>query len=249
MQIRTEGIVIKETPVGENDKYVTILTADIGTVEAYIKGARRKGNSLNASTGVFAYSSFVLFQNKSKYYVDQADINTLFYDIRNDIVRFSVASYFCQVLYEIKPDSDDCREILRLMLNSMHLLANTKKDVRIIKSVFELRCMSLSGYTPDILACKNCGNFDGEIRFYIFDGTVLCERCASELECEGIYAKLTRGVLSAMQHILYSAPEKVFSFTLDEENLLLLSEVCECYLVSQTEKKYTTLEFLKSVIE
>ena len=53
MQIRTEGIVIKESSSGENDKYITILTAEHGTVEAYVKGARRKGSRLATSTGLF----------------------------------------------------------------------------------------------------------------------------------------------------------------------------------------------------
>ena len=42
-------------------------------------------------------------------------------------------------------------------------------------------------------------------------------------------------------------PEKVFSFTLDDENIKLLSEVCENYLICQTERNYKSLEFLKSI--
>lgn len=252
MQIRTEGIVIKETNVGENDKYITILTAENGTVEAYVKGARRKGSKLYTSTGTFCYSNFELFYNKNRYYVDQADINNLFYDIRLDIERLSVASYFCQVIYEIKPDKDISKDALRLMLNSIHLLANTKKNLRLVKSVFELRIMAISGFSPDIIACRECGEFDKNIRFYINDGTIICDSCAEKQNSESIdigYAKLTPGVLAAMRHILYSEPEKVFSFTLDDENLKLLSEVCESYLIWQTEKNYKSLEFLKNIID
>ena len=252
MQIRTEGIVIKETNVSENDKYITILTSDLGTVEAYVKGARRKGSALAASTGLFCYCSFELFYNKSKYYLDQADINQLFYDIRLDLNRLSIASYFCQIIYEIKPDRDNCKEILRLMLNSMHLLANTKKDARIIKAVFELRCMALSGLCPDLVACRECGEFDKKMRFYINDGTILCQDCAAEGESEKEefgYANITPSVLAAMRHIAYSDAGKVFSFTLDESNLKLLGEVCESYLVCQTERSYRSLEFLKTMME
>ena len=252
MQIQTEGIVIKESSVGENDKYITVLTADLGTIEAYVKGARRKGSHLSVSTALFCYSHFELFQNKSRYYVDQADINQLFYDIRLDLTRLTIASYFCQILYEIKPDNDNCKEILRLMLNSMHLLSNTKKDSRIIKSVFELRCLALSGLCPDLVACRECGDFNNKMRFYINDGTVLCESCAAQGINTGVefgFAQLTSSVLAAMRHIVYSPSEKAFSFTLDDDNLKLLGEVCESYLICQTERSYRSLEFLKTMME
>ncbi len=252
MQIRTEGLVIKETNVGENDKYITVLTGDIGTVEAYVKGARRKGNQFEISTKLFSYCTFELFYNKNKYHVNQADINSIFYDIRLDLTRLSIASYFCQVLYEIKPDRDNCKELLRLMLNSLHLLANTKKDSKIIKAVFELRTMALSGLCPDLVACRECGNFDGPMKFYINDGTILCDNCAvSVLDARGEYgyAKITPSVVAAMRHIIYSSSDKVFSFTLDDSNLKLLSEVCESYLLYQTERSYRSLDFLKTMME
>ncbi len=252
MQIRTEGIVIKESNSGENDKYITILTAEHGTVEAYVKGARRKGSRLATSTALFCYSTFVLFKNGTRYYVDEADINQIFYDIRLDIVRLTVASYFCQVIYEIKPDADNCKEILRLMLNSVHLLANTKKDVRIIKAVFELRIMVISGLCPDLVACRECSQFDKKMRFYIAEGNILCADCAGskgEMENNTGFAWITPSVLAAMRHIVYSAPEKAFSFTLDDDNLKLLSEVCESYLLCQTERSYKSLDFLKTMNE
>lgn len=251
MQIQTAGIVIRENNVGENDKYITILTSEHGTVEAYVKGARRKSSRLAASTGLFCYSSFQLFKSNSRFYVDQADIIQLFYDIRLDLLRLSIASYFCQVIYELKPDTDTCNQMLRLMLNSVHLLANTKKDSRIIKAVFELRAMAISGFCPNLIACRECSEFDKKMRFYILEGSLLCNDCASlgkeALDQTG-FAQITQSVLSAMRHIIYSEPEKVFSFTLDDDNLTLLSEVCESYLLCQTDRTYRSLDFLKTMM-
>ena len=244
--------MIKETNVSENDKYITILTSELGTVEAYVKGARRKGSPLATSTGLFCYCTFVLFSNKSKYYVDEADINQIFYDLRNDLTRLTIASYLCQILYEIKPDRDNCKDILKLALNSIHLLANTKKDSKIIKAAFELRVMALSGLCPDLVACRECGEFDKKMRFYINDGTIICQECAvssGESQTEYGFANITPSVLSAMRHIAYCEPAKVFAFTLDNDNLKLLSEVCESYLVCQTERSYRSLEFLKTMME
>ncbi len=250
MQIRTRGIVIRETDSGEKDKYITILTDSLGTVEAFVKGARSKSSQLSAPTSLFCYSSFELFYNKSKYTVNGADIITVFYDMRYDLTRLSVASYFCQVLCELRPEGDNLNDILKLTLNCMHLLSNTNKDDKIIKSVFELKTMALSGFEPNLVACSCCGEFDKIMRFYINDGEIICDDCAKSTQSEASevgYAKLTPAVLAAMRHIIYSEPAKVFSFTLDNDNLKLLGEVCESYLVWQTERNYKSLEFLKSI--
>ena len=47
--IITEGIVIKERSVGEQDKFIDILTKEYGVVEAAVKGARK----INGKRGVF----------------------------------------------------------------------------------------------------------------------------------------------------------------------------------------------------
>lgn len=39
--IRTKGLVIKETAVGEADKIITLLTEDIGRVSVSCRGARK----------------------------------------------------------------------------------------------------------------------------------------------------------------------------------------------------------------
>ena len=252
MQVQTRGIIIRETPVGENDKYVTLLTENLGTVEAYVRGARRKGSRLATSTGLFCYASFELFRGKSGYYIDQADVIALFYDLRLDLVRLSTASYFCQVLCELGPDGQQADETLRLTLRALHLLSRGKKDFRLVKAVFELRALSIGGLCPDLVACRVCAQFDKPMRFYIGDGEWLCGDCAgkaSESGNETGFAELTPGVLAALRHIVYSPIEKAFSFTLDDENMRLLAEVCESYLLYHTERNYRSLDFLKTVTE
>ena len=56
---------------------------------------------------------------------------------------------------------------------------------------------------------------------------------------------LPAGVLRAMRHICYSEDDKLFSFNLGEENTELLSSVTEQFLLSQTSKRFKTLDFYK----
>ena len=79
--------------------------------------------------------------------------------------------------------------------------------------------------------------------FCVYDGHLYCGDCVGDIPCEAVPA----GVLAAMRYICYAQEEKVFSFALGEAQLAQLGDVCEKYLLAQTDRKYKTLEFYKSI--
>ena len=69
-------------------------------------------------------------------------------------------------------------ELLRLLLNTLHLLCKGTKPLVQIKAVFELRALSISGYMPNILACANCGTYETPVMYFDVDGgCIYCENC------------------------------------------------------------------------
>ena len=49
-ECRLEGLCIKASPLGENDRLITILTDEQGIVRLAVPGARRPKSSLSAAT-------------------------------------------------------------------------------------------------------------------------------------------------------------------------------------------------------
>ena len=98
---KTKGLVIKEQTVGESDRLVTLLTADYGLVNAFVRGAKQLKNRLAASTSLFAYSEFSIYQGKNANVVDGANPIEVFFDLRKDIERLAVAQYFAQLAFEL----------------------------------------------------------------------------------------------------------------------------------------------------
>ena len=62
MQIKTDGLIIRDLNVGEDDRIVTILTRSRGVVRASARGARRVKSRLSTATRLFCYSDFTLFK-------------------------------------------------------------------------------------------------------------------------------------------------------------------------------------------
>ena len=154
--IITEGIVIKERSVGEQDKFIDILTKEYGVVEAAVKGARKINGKSGSSTQLFAYSRFCLQLRKERYYLNSAEPICIFYNLRTGLKKLSLASYFAEVVnYSIERQNDN-GEILRLMLNTLHYLENDLRPLDFLKSLFEIRLCTEIGIMPDIICCCEC---------------------------------------------------------------------------------------------
>lgn len=241
----TKGLVIREQTIGESDRLVTLLTADYGFVRAFVRGAKQVKNRLASSTSLFAYSDFSLYRGKDAFVVDNASPIEVFFDLRLDIVRLSLAQYFAQLAYELGEEEQQSTEMLSVMLNALHLLCNSDKDIRIIKSAVELRLLSLGGYMPSILACARCSAYETDLMYFdTLDGLIYCENCGSGVGAMPCH----KNVITAIRFICLTEPKKIFSFALSEDNLSLLASISEKYLISRIQRNLPTLTFYKSIL-
>lgn len=107
--------------------------------------------------------------------------------------------------------------------------------------------MTLAGFMPDLLGCRECGTFeDPQMKFLPRTGELLCGACAPE-PGEGVPIPVPPGVLTAMRHIIYSEFDKLFRFSLDEGGLRQLAAVSESYLIAQLDLRLPTLDFYNSL--
>ncbi|MBQ5810233.1 MAG: DNA repair protein RecO [Clostridia bacterium] len=246
MKLVVDGLVIGEKNTGESNRLITILTRDRGVIKAFANGARKIKSRSAAATELLCYSSFVIFKNKDTYSVDEATPNEVFFSLRSDIVKLSLAQYFCQLAAELVPEGIESEVILRTLLNSLHFLATNKRDINIIKAVTELRLIASAGYTPDLVACAACGEFEAnEMWFDSLEGAIYCGQCAAA--CPPDALPLPPGVLAAMRHIIYSEFSKLYNFSLPAPQAVQLANISEKYLKNQVERGFTTLDFYHSL--
>lgn len=247
MQIKTDGIIIKEQTIGESDRLVTILTRNEGIIKAFARRAKNLKDSKNSSTGLLCYSRLSLYRGRDKYIVDGAIPLEVFFGLRSDIERLSLAQYFCELASQLVPEETDSEEYLRLVLNSLHFLAKSNKDIFQIKAITELRMLTLAGYMPDLLCCANCGAYESEVMWFLPKSSVIfCKNCFVKSDAPAI--GLPPAVITAMRHICYSEFDKLYAFALAADVSKLLSFTTEAYVVNTLGHSLTTLEFFKSLM-
>ncbi|MDO4608389.1 MAG: DNA repair protein RecO [Clostridia bacterium] len=244
MRIITDGLVIKETNVRDNDRLITVITRDIGVITAVVRGVKSFKSKRGSATSLLAYSNFNFEQKGDTYTVTEASINKMFFGAGTDLIVLSIAQYFCELCNYLKPVQNESEEFLRLILNSLHFLTESNRNPELIKAITELRIAVIAGYAPDLLACQKCGKFEDTVMYFkLDDGSLYCNDCRKE-NCVSI--SLT--VLKALRHIIYSKFESLYSFEIPDSSAKELSSLCEKYITYQTEHKFTTLDFLRGII-
>lgn len=240
-EIKTSGMIIKETKVGEGNKIFTILTADHGKIQASGAGVRSFKSKLGSGCSLFCYTDFVLKKGKSKdiYNIVSSERNTDFFNIRYDVEKLSLVNYICDLANFVSVQESDCSTVLRLLLNTIYYIDKNQLSSK-IKPVFELRLMVECGYAPNVTICQKCGNDNMLHYFSPDDGAVECALCHK-------IANIHPDTLVAMNYICTADLKSIFSFEAEDFVLEQLKVFAEEYVLHQIGNIPKSLIYLKSL--
>lgn len=245
MYLTVKGLVLRVTAYNDTDALLTLLTQKHGKLTVKARGLRRKNSPLSAPCQLLAFGEFTLFEYRGMYTINEAYTIELFRDLRKDLQKLSLGTYFAQVLEVVCQEDSPNPELQSLTLNCLYALSSLNCPENQVKAVFELRCACLAGYEPEMTHCWNCGNSDPD-RFDISEGHFECTGCRATAS-GGIRMPVSPGVLYAMRYICRCDPKKLFMFKLPDDAMEYLSQVTEAYLCAQLERGFTTLDFYKSL--
>lgn len=257
MLTEIKGLIIKSCDIGEADRLITIFSYEMGNITALVKGARSLKNRNMSATLQFCYSSLVLFKKGDKFWVKEASLIESFFNLRRSIESLSLAGYIVEVLSDVTTANAEV-DLLRLALNSLYAISQDKYPLVHIKAAFEIRAMAIIGYMPDVFSCCECAEKNGSFFFDIMSGNIKCYDCserASRSEAANEYDPdkshivriLSEGAKTALCYCIYTPLERLFSFSIENEDMELFSAACEDYLINQLERSFKSLEFYKEV--
>ena len=245
MYLTIQAIVLRVTDYNDRDALLTVLTRNHGKLTVKARGLRRKNSPLIAPCQLLAFGEFTLFEYKGQYTINEAHSIELFQNLRRDLGKLSLGTYFAQVADVLSQEDLPNPELQSLLLNCLFALSKLNEPERKVKAVFELRAASLGGYMPDLFGCHVCGSQTPD-KFDISGGCLECTRCRAV--GGGIRMPVTPGVLEAMRYICLCDPKKLFSFQTGPENMEKLCNLTEAYLTTQLERGFSTLDFYKSLL-
>ena len=262
MHYTTDGLVIREVNVGENDKMLTILTPERGRIGVMAKGSRSLKSQVLSTAQLYTYGNYEIYEKNEYKWLKTGSVIEGFFGLRNDIETISLAAYLADIACDLSGEDMPAVEMLRMTLNAFYALSNGLKSQELIKAVYELRAAGFSGFMPDLSKCKYCKTDSGD-RFYldVMNGAIICSNCIlrkssreriNQAQMSGeersILLPMSPSVLTAVRFALSALPERMFSFNIDgADEMAMFSKVAEEYLLNHIERGFASLDFYKSL--
>ncbi len=185
------GMILKQSPSGEYDRRVCILTRERGKSSAFAKGARKPGSRLAAATNLFAFGVFKIYEGRNSYTVTEADIQNYFEGLMTDYEGAYYGMYFTEVADYYTRENNDEREMLKLLYQSLRAIGAQSLPNPLVKCIFEIRAVAVNGEFPGVPADRP-----------LQESTVYALRYIVESPVEKLYTfTVTESVLRELQEI------------------------------------------------
>ncbi|MBQ6998158.1 MAG: DNA repair protein RecO [Clostridia bacterium] len=257
--IRTASLVLKTCNMNDNDKLITFFSPEYGRLTAIAKGVRSHKHKDFAALQPFCFSD-VTFTSKQGglYTVSFAQVTNNFFDLRNDVIKVSFATYYMDIVADIAQEIVGDEDYFKFVLNTLYLTEKAERNaedgdilpfLKKLKAIFEIKTVCVMGVMPELGRCVSCGKDKKLDYFSHYEGGVACSDCIGRYDGrEHLPVSITEMDIKIIDYIVKSDYRSVFSFSIAEELLNRICAIVERYLVAQTDTFYKSLGFLHKII-
>ena len=238
---RTDGLILHRTDFGEADRLLTVFTPNFGRLRLLAKGARKPTSRKAGHVEPFTYVHLQVARGRNLDIVSQVETLETFRVLREDLERTSQAYYLAELINRFIEEGDENRPLFDLALSTLARICEAR-DRMLTLRFFELRCLGLVGYQPQLHFCVECQTQLEPVTnfFYPPSGGVLCPRHGEAVRGAEPLALPTFKVLRFMQTHPW---DEVESLRIKPETHLDLEAILQRYIIYLLERRLKSVEF------
>ncbi len=215
------AMVLSSATIGEYDKRVVLLSRELGRISAFARGARRPKSQLAAVTETFCFGEFFIYSGRDYYTIEEVRIANYFPELRTDLVKLYMGMYFCEVADYFTREGLKASDELELIYRALMALIVGDISDDLIRRIYELRFLAVSGYAPYYDASDECWHDDS-----------------------GAW-KLSPTASYAVGQVISRDMSRLFGFSVSEEVMAELDRCIGTFFKKNTDKEFATLATLK----
>ena len=133
---------------------------------------------------------------------------------------------------------------MKLLYQALRALTKKSLNRELVRYIYELKIFTCSGEYPEVFRCTQCGAENALKYFSMFQGGMICQECKEKAR-DGLI--LNPSTVYAMQYIISTSVEKLYTFTVSSEVLAELRMVMDRWRERYLDKNMKSLEILESV--
>ncbi|MEA5462832.1 DNA repair protein RecO [Leptothoe sp. PORK10 BA2] len=150
---KATGINLKASPMGENDRLITILTKEYGLLRAIAPGARKHKSRLGGRSGLFVVNELMLSKGKSLDKMIQADTQQSFPGLSRDLARLTAGQYLAELVL-CEASEQPQAELFELLIAHLERLENAPPStVLACLAHGTFHILALAGVAPELRYC------------------------------------------------------------------------------------------------
>lgn len=144
MEFKTDALLLRTADYGENDKMVTLLTADRGKIGAAMKGVKKANARLKFAAQPFCFAEYVLAEKSGRYTVVSASLYDGFFPLREDVNAYYAASVVAEACDKLLFEGMPGGALLVAAVTALKEFCEGEPPFPLI--VFLLEALRLAGY-------------------------------------------------------------------------------------------------------
>jgi len=136
----TDGVVVRILDLGEADRIITLVTPVHGLVRGVAKAARKPGSKLGGHLDLLRHVSVSVRETRTLHGLSQVSTVNGFRGLRDDLERFSRASYVSEMAERFSVEGGSNQPLFRLLTQVLGLLEKTENPEMVVH-YFEMRLL------------------------------------------------------------------------------------------------------------
>ncbi len=250
----TDAILLKKIEYGDHDLILTFFSRSMGKISVIAKNAKQSVRRFSGTLDLFSNNHIqCVYPKKRKnalIILSSADLDTPFEKIRTDILKTAYACYWLEMIQWWLEEGKQQEKLYELLFFSLEALNDGFMKTETINLLFQIRFMSISGFTPNMTACPGCGTAldDIEDKMVLFDfveGGIICEKCRTRPVKHGV--SVSKGTLKQLFWINTSDMRRAARIRFSDLAIREGEVLLESFIPFHIGRDFKSLLFLKRI--
>jgi len=240
---KTQGIVLKNLPLGEADRLLTLYTPHHGKVRAVAKGVRRVKSHLGGHLEPLVCAEVLIAKGRGALdVISQAETVASHARLRGDLWRTTCGIYATELVDQFGGEGLENLGLYGLLRDTLARLSEDHSPPIVLR-YFEMQLLILTGFQPELYSCLACNvtlspttnSFSPAL------GGVLCPACRRS---DPLARPLSLNALKVLRLLARGSFETASKVRLETDLALEVEHTLRQYMRHLLEKDLKSTDFL-----